>query len=69
MDELQGLVDFCVTNGIPQDCAVAKSCNLSSYHSPILITLTADGLNQKMNQSNAIGIQIGMTSGASSMRD
>jgi hypothetical protein len=34
------LVDFCVTNGIPQDFAVAKSCfDPSSDHSPVLITL------------------------------
>jgi hypothetical protein len=41
-------VDFCVTKSIPQDFAVAKSCfNLSSDHSPVLITLTAHALNQE----------------------
>jgi hypothetical protein len=41
-------VDFWVTKGIAQDFAVAKSCfDLSSNHYPILITLTADALNQE----------------------
>jgi hypothetical protein len=41
-------VDFCVTKGIPQDFAVAKSCfKISSDHSLILITLTVDALNQE----------------------
>jgi hypothetical protein len=40
-NKLPHLVDFHVTKGVPQDCAVAKSCSdLSSDHSPILITLT-----------------------------
>jgi hypothetical protein len=40
-NELPDLVDFCVTKGIPQDFAVAKSCfDLSSDHSPVLVTLT-----------------------------
>jgi hypothetical protein len=34
--------------GIPQDFAVAKSCfDLSSDHSPVLITLEAYALNQE----------------------
>jgi hypothetical protein len=38
------LVDFYVTNGIPQEFAVVKSCvDLSSDHSPVLITLTSHG--------------------------
>jgi hypothetical protein len=46
-NELLDLGDFCVTKGIPQDFAVAKSCfDLSSSHSSILITLTVDVLNQ-----------------------
>jgi hypothetical protein len=41
-------VDFCVTKGILQDFAVAKSCfDLSFDHSLILITLTADALNHE----------------------
>jgi hypothetical protein len=45
-------VGFCVTEGIPLDFAAAKSCfDLSSDHSPILITLTADTLNQQ-NEPN-----------------
>jgi exonuclease III len=41
-NKLPDLVDFCVTKGIPQDLAVAKSCfDLSSDHSPVLITLEA----------------------------
>jgi hypothetical protein len=47
-NKLSVLVDFCVTKGIPQDFAVAKSClGLSSNHSPILITLMADTLNEE----------------------
>jgi hypothetical protein len=46
--KLPALVDFCVTKGIPQDFAVAKSrFDLSSDHSPLFIKLTADGLNQE----------------------
>jgi hypothetical protein len=47
-NKLLALVDFHVTKGIPQNFAVAKSCfDLSSDHSPILITLTMDVLNQE----------------------
>jgi hypothetical protein len=47
-NKLPDLVDFC----IPQDFAVAKSCfDLSSDHSPVLITLTAHALNQKKQAS------------------
>jgi hypothetical protein len=46
------IVNFCVTNGIPQDFAVAKSCfDLSSDHSPVLITLTSQALNQEKQPS------------------
>jgi hypothetical protein len=38
--------------GIPQDFAVAKSCfDLSSDHSPVLITLEAHTLNQEIQPS------------------
>jgi endonuclease/exonuclease/phosphatase family metal-dependent hydrolase len=41
-NKLPNLADFCVTMGIPQAFAVAKSCfDLSSDHSPVLITLEA----------------------------
>jgi hypothetical protein len=34
-------VDFCATKGIPHDFTTVKSCfNLSSDHSPVLVTLT-----------------------------
>jgi hypothetical protein len=47
-NQLPDLLDVCVTKDIPQDFAVAKSCcDLSSDHSPILITPTADALNQE----------------------
>jgi hypothetical protein len=47
-NKLPDLVDFCVTKGIPQDFAVAKSCfDLSCDHSPVLITLTSHALNQE----------------------
>jgi hypothetical protein len=39
-NKLSDLVDFCVTKGIPQDFAVAKSCfDLYSDLSPVLMTL------------------------------
>jgi hypothetical protein len=45
-------VDFCVTKGIPQDFTVAKSCfDISSDHSPVLITLTSLALNQEKQPS------------------
>jgi hypothetical protein len=51
-NKLPDLVDFCVTKGIPQDFAVAKSCfDLSSDHAPLLITLKAHALNQKKQPS------------------
>jgi hypothetical protein len=51
-NNLPDLVDFCVTKGIPQDFAVGKSCvDLSSDHSPVLITLTSHALNQKKQPS------------------
>jgi hypothetical protein len=46
------LVDFSVTKDIPQDFAVAKLCfDLSSDHSPVLITLTEHALNQEKQPS------------------
>jgi endonuclease/exonuclease/phosphatase family metal-dependent hydrolase len=46
-NKLLDLVDFCVTKGI-EDFAAAKSCfDLSSDHSPVLITLTAHALSQE----------------------
>jgi hypothetical protein len=66
-NKLPDLVDFCVTKGIPQDFAVARSCfDLSSDHSPVLITSHA--LNQE-KQPSVNNRQIGMTSDTSSMRD
>jgi hypothetical protein len=51
-NKLPNLVDFCVTKGLPQDFAVAKSCfDLSSNHCPVLITLKAHALNQKKQPS------------------
>jgi hypothetical protein len=48
-NKLPDLVDFCITKSITQDFAVAKSCfDLSSDHSSILITLTADALNNEI---------------------
>jgi hypothetical protein len=47
-NKLPDLVDFGVTKGIPQDFALAKSCfDLSSFHSPVLITLE-HALNQEI---------------------
>jgi hypothetical protein len=44
-NKLPDLVDFCVTKGIPPASAVAKSCfDLSSDHSPVLITPTTNAL-------------------------
>jgi hypothetical protein len=51
-NKLFNLVDFCVTRGIPQDFAVAKLYfDLSSDHSPVLITLTAHMLNKEKQPS------------------
>jgi hypothetical protein len=51
-NKLPDLVLFCVTKGIPQDFAVAKSCfDLSSDHSPVLFTLNAHALNQEKQPS------------------
>jgi endonuclease/exonuclease/phosphatase family metal-dependent hydrolase len=51
-NKLPDLVDFCVTKGIPQDFAVAKSCfDFLSDHSPVLITLTSHALNQEKQPS------------------
>jgi hypothetical protein len=51
-NKLPDIVGFCVTNGIPQDFAAAKSSfDLSSDHSPVLITLTAHALNQEKQPS------------------
>jgi hypothetical protein len=45
-------VDFSVTKGIPQGFAVAKSCfDLSSDHSPVLITLKSQALSQEKQPS------------------
>jgi hypothetical protein len=50
--KLQDLVNFCVTKGIPEDFAAVKSCSdLSSNHSPLLITINGDGLNHKKEPS------------------
>jgi hypothetical protein len=47
-NKLPDLVDFCVTKSIPRDLAITKSCfDLSSNHSPVLITLTSPALNQE----------------------
>jgi hypothetical protein len=46
-NKLPDFVDFCFTKVIPQDFAVVKSCfDLSSDHSPVLITLEAHARNQ-----------------------
>jgi hypothetical protein len=51
-NKLPDLVDFCDTKGISQDFTVAKSCfDLSSIHSPVLITLTSHALNQEKQPS------------------
>jgi hypothetical protein len=48
-NNLKHLFTGCVTKGIPQDFAVAKSCfDLSSDHSPVLITLEAHALSQEI---------------------
>jgi hypothetical protein len=51
-NKLPDLVDFCVTKGISHNNAAAKSCfDLSSDHSLVLITLTAQALNQKKKKT------------------
>jgi hypothetical protein len=45
-------MDFCVIKRSPLGVVFAKSCfDLSSDHSPILITLTADALKQQKERS------------------
>jgi hypothetical protein len=52
MNKLNDLVDFCVTKGIPQDFADVQSCfNLSSDHSPILVTLSSQALRREPSPS------------------
>jgi hypothetical protein len=47
--KLPDLLDFCVTKGIPRDSALPTSCfELSSDHSPVLITLSPSVLNQAL---------------------
>jgi hypothetical protein len=51
-NKVPDLVDFCVTKGIPQDFAVAKSgFDLSSNHSLVFITLTVYVLSHKKQPS------------------
>jgi hypothetical protein len=46
-NKLPHLFDFCVTKGILHDSALTRSCfDLSSGHSPVLITLNLRGLHQ-----------------------
>jgi hypothetical protein len=47
-NKLSHLVNFCVAKGIAQDFTVVKSYfDLTSDYSPIVITLTADVLNEE----------------------
>jgi hypothetical protein len=51
-NKLPDLVHFCVTKAIPKVFAVAKPYfDLSSDHSPVLITLTTHALNQEKQPS------------------
>jgi exonuclease III len=51
-NKLPDLVDFCVTKAIPQVFAVAQSClDLSSDHSPVLVTLISHAMNQEKQPS------------------
>jgi hypothetical protein len=46
-NKLPDLLDFCVIKGIPQDSAFTRSCfDLSSDHSPVLISLNLRALHQ-----------------------
>jgi hypothetical protein len=55
-NKLIDLVDFCVTKGIPQNFAVAKSCfDLFSHHSPVLTTLKPHALNHEKQPSLSNG--------------
>jgi hypothetical protein len=47
-NKLPDLLDFCVIKGIPHDFAFSKSCfELSSDHSPVLISLNLRALHQE----------------------
>jgi hypothetical protein len=74
MNKLFDLVDFCVTKGIPEDFADVQSCfDLSSNHSPILVTLSSQALRREPAPSlcnrrtsfnefrNLIDIEVAMT--------
>jgi hypothetical protein len=51
-NKLPDIVYLCLTERIPQDFAVAKSCfDLSSDNSPVLIALRANLLNQEQQPS------------------
>jgi hypothetical protein len=44
-NKLPGLLDFCVTKGMPPNSAAATSCfDLSSDHSPVIVILTSHAL-------------------------
>jgi hypothetical protein len=59
-----------VTKGIPPNFAVAHSCpNLSSEHSPVLVTLTSKPIRPDPPQSLSNKLQIGITSNTSSTND
>jgi hypothetical protein len=50
--KIPDLVDFCVTKVIPPDFAIVHSClDLSSDHSPILVTLTSQAIRHDPPQS------------------
>jgi hypothetical protein len=48
-NKVPGLVDFCVTKGISKELQTAQSCfELSSYHSPILVTVSAEVIKKTL---------------------
>jgi hypothetical protein len=66
--KIPDLVDFCVTKGIPPNFAVAHSClDLSSDHSPVLVTLTSQPIRPDppaslSNKLTKIGITLNTSS-------
>ena len=51
-NKIPDLVDFGITKGINHDCATAKSCfDLSSHHSPVLITLSTSAQSTRIQPS------------------
>jgi hypothetical protein len=67
--KLHDLLDFCITKCIPRDSALPTSCfDLSSDHSPVLITLNPSVLNKLLHHVYVTVKSTGTISATSSPR-